>query len=222
MNKYFSAPVALVLAIAVTTCRLSAQPNNEDTTDATEAAADAAIAEADAAIKAAEDSAADADGNDSSASDAAALEEAASALLSGDLPDLQPEDLPQADELVPDESLLIEAPSYIPSYEEIVRQSQDIVQEYSEPGLEMRQNISMRKARTKALNDDAIQAARQFALEQKFFPEQQQAWKEYFDLLYTRMAKLEPDMKDVIEAEKIGELTRIGLPPAPEKDDEEQ
>ncbi len=185
----------------------------EETADAVEAAAAEATKTAtDAATTATEETTAAVEDAAAAVEDAAAeAEEATSSLLTGDLPDLQSEELPQADELVPDETLLIEAPSYVPSYDEIVRQSQDVIQEYSEPGLEMRQNIELRKARTKVLNDPEVQAARQFALDQKFYPEQQQAWQQYFEMLYGRMSKLEPELKDIIAEEKAAELKRIGM-----------
>ena len=142
----------------------------------------------------------------------AADDEVSESVLIGEMPALEATELPAAGQFEPDESLLIEAPSYVPSYDEIVSQSEQVVQDYAEPGLEMRQNVRLRKARTQALSEPEIQAARENALQQRFFPEQQQAWKEYYDLLFDRIAELEPDLDEAISERKNAELRRLGLP----------
>lgn len=135
-------------------------------------------------------------------------------VMTGGIPEFETEDLPSPGEILPDESLLIDAPGYVPSYEEIVRQSEAIVREYEEPGLEMRRNVSLREARTRALADEEIRQAREAARNAPFHSEQREAWHAFYTLLYDRMASISPDLKEEIESRKNEEMARLGYFPA--------
>lgn len=147
------------------------------------------------------------------AAESGSVEQAAEDIL----PLLESENLPEAaSQFLPDDSLLMDSPSYIPSYDEIISQSQKIVRSAVEPGLEIRQNVALRKARTKALADPDVRAALENARAQLYHAEKTEAWKAYYDLLYKKMESADRGLAEVIGKMKNEDYLRLRLPVATE------
>lgn len=123
-----------------------------------------------------------------------------------------PDPLPGDAEFVPDESLLMDPVDFqAPTYDEIVRRSQEIDQrDYVEPGLDLRQRIALRKAKTKALREPEIQAALETARSEPFHAGQQEAYKNYYEMLYSRIKKIDSSVGELADKHLEDELKEIG------------
>ncbi len=129
------------------------------------------------------------------------------------LPLIEPERLPDdARQFLPDDSLLMDAPGYIPSYDEIVEKSRKVLRSVAEPGLEMRQNVAIRKARTKALADPEVRAALENAQAQLYHAEKTEAWKAYYDILYKKMERADSKLAKKLQSMRAEDYQRLGLP----------
>lgn len=74
---------------------------------------------------------------------------------------------------------------------------------------EMADRIRYRRARTKALNDPAVQGELARAQAARTDYEKREALKSYYKLLYARMAKIDPSLKSRIAVDSQSSLWRL-------------
>lgn len=221
-RNYLACWLSVSLLISFATLPLKAQEDEQTLTQATDEQATAiAFSEAqtekevEASVTSVEQKVSEGEGVTADAVEEAVSkmdEQSVEEAIDKALPMIEPDTLPEtAGEFLPDNDLLMDSPSYVPSYDEIVEQSRKVVRQMAEPGLELRENVAIRKARTKALTNPDVQAALENARAQIYHTEKTEAWKQYYDLLYKKMERADPKLSKKLKTMKEEDYLRLGI-----------
>ena len=137
------------------------------------------------------------------------------------LPTSVPADTSMPDEtdsitLIPDDPEAIQPPDYtdfeveVPDFEEIPLPAEEEIQiRENKEGKALQNRIKFFETRLKAHDDPAIQAEWTRAQTVRTYPEKRLAMFNYYTLLYARMEKMEPDLKEMIQNRQKLDFARL-------------